>query len=288
MLILNSRKVIYIHIHKTGGETVEHLLGKLGAWNDIFLDSEHPGTSQEFEQSFGLSKHSTAQEVASVVGMDFWNSCFSWATVRNPYERMASLYGFVASMSEPKLSQIGFPEEASPEEQLKWVESPEYPLKNQWAFPAVRAYLATRGSASPFSEFLRHPQLCTREPAYQSQFSRLCNAGGDALLVNRVVKLEFLSGLWPDLCRDMRIPPIDLLVRNATPNKWKRTVEELFTRAADLELINTIHAEDFRRFNYETVGRDPAARVVAAPVEAANAQEVLPNASTTTSEAVPV
>jgi hypothetical protein len=265
MLILNSRKVIYVHIHKTGGETVEHLLGKLGAWNDIFLDSEHPGGSQEFERRFGLSKHSTALQAATVVGMDVWNSYFSWATIRNPYERMASLYGFVASMSEPKLSQIGFPLEASPEAQLQWVESAAYPLKDQWAFPAVRAYLATRASASPFSEFLRHPQLCKREPAYQSQFSRLSNAAGDALLVNRVVKLEFLAGLWPELCREMRLPPTKLLVRNATPNKWKRSTEELFANVADLELINTIHAEDFRRFNYEMVGRDPVPHVVAAP-----------------------
>ncbi len=264
MLILNSRKVIYVHIHKTGGETVEHLLGKLGAWNDIILDSEHPAARQEFKQRFGLSKHSTALQAAKLLGMEVWKSYFSWATIRNPYERMASLYGFVASMSEPLLSQIGFPVDGSPEVQLKWVESDEYPLKDHWAFPAVRAYLATRGSQSPFSEFLRHPLICTKEPGYQSQFSRLSNAGADALLVTRVVKLEYLSDLWPDLCREMRIPPTKLLVRNATPNKWKRSVEELFTNPADLELINTVHSEDFRRFNYATVGRDPVPRVIAA------------------------
>ena len=264
MLILNSRKIIYVHIHKTGGETVEHLLGKIGAWNDIILDSDHPASRQEFERRFGLNKHSTALQAAELMGMDAWNSYFSWATVRNPYERMASLYGFVASMCEPQLAHIGFPLSESPEAQLKWLESDEYPRKNHWAFPAVRAYLATRGSSSPFSDFLRHPLTITKEPAYHSQFSRLCNAAGDALLVNRVVKLELLSELWPDICREMRIPPTKMLTRNATPNKWKRSVKELFTNPADFELINTIHAEDFRRFNYETAGVDPSPRVFAA------------------------
>jgi hypothetical protein len=51
-----------------------------------------------------------------------------------------------------------------------------------------------------------------------------------------------------------------LLFRNATPNKWKCSVEELLTNSAALELINTIHTEDFRRFNYEAVGTDPVPR----------------------------
>lgn len=265
MLILNSRKVIYIHIHKTGGETVEHVLGKLRAWNDIILDSENPGTSQEFERHFRLRKHSSARQVAKLLGMDVWNSYFSWATIRNPYERIASLYGFVASMSEPGLSKIGFPLAESPEAQRKWVESAQYPLKDRWAFAAVRAYLATRGSRSPFSEFLRYPELRPKEPAYQTQFARLSNPRGDALLVTRVVKLELLASLWPDLCKEMGVAPTKLPVRNATPNRWKRSVAELFTDPADLELVNTIYAEDFRRFNYETVGRDSVPRVIAAP-----------------------
>jgi Sulfotransferase family len=265
MFILNSKKVIYIHIHKTGGETVEHLLGKFRMWNDIMLDVEHPGMTREFERHFKLNKHSRALEVANVVGMDVWNSYFSWATVRNPYDRIASLYGYVAAISEPNLAHIGYPLDASPAVQRSWIESPEYPMRNQWAYPAVRSYLATRGSKSPFSEFLRHPLVRNKETAYRTQFSRLSNAGGDSLLVTRVVKLELLSALWPQLCVEMGIPPINLLVKNETPNKWRRSVESLFTEPADFELINTVHAEDFRWFNYETVGRNPIGRVIAGP-----------------------
>src|SRR5450755_926681 len=109
MLILNSRKLIYIHIHKTGGEAVEDALGKLRAWNDIILDAEHPGMTQEFERFFGLNKHSSALEVATLLGRDIWDSYFSWSTVRNPYARIASFYSYMASITEPELSVIGFP-----------------------------------------------------------------------------------------------------------------------------------------------------------------------------------
>jgi hypothetical protein len=253
MLILNSRKLIYIHIHKTGGETVERSLGQLRAWNDIFLDADHPGMSREFQQFFGLTKHSRAQEVANIVGVDVWNSYFSWSTVRNPYERLASFYSYMASISEPRLSHIGFPADASSETQRAWMASPKYPNKDQWSFSGVRAYLATRALKSPVSEFLRHPLLRANEPAYRSQFSRLCNADSNALLIGRAVKLESLSAIWPQLCSELGIPPVDLLLKNETPKAWKRSAAELFTDPSDLNLINTIYADDFKWFDYEQV-----------------------------------
>jgi hypothetical protein len=265
MVILNSRKIIYIHIHKTGGESIEHSLGTIRAWNDIVVGAEHRGMTQEFDKLVGLSKHSSALEVATLLGPDAWKDYFSWSTVRNPYARMASYYSYVASITEPELSIIGFPLDRSAVEQRNWIESPNYSLTDQWAFAGVRAYLATRASPRPFSEFIRHPLLRTDEPAYLSQFSRLSNGDRDALLITRAVKLESLSSAWPQLCRDMCVPSIDLAVKNVTPNKWRRTAEELFTKAADVELMNTVYADDFRWFNYETVGKDPVARVVVGP-----------------------
>jgi hypothetical protein len=253
MLILNSRKVIYIHIHKTGGETIERSLAQLCAWNDIFLDQDHPGMSQDFQQLFGLNKHSSALDVANVLGAEVWNGYFRWSTVRNPYERMASFYSYVASISEPKLSHIGFPAEASPEVQRDWMASPKYPRRDQWVFAGVRAYLATRASAAPFSQFLRHPLFRTNEPAYRSQFSRLCNSDGSALLIGRAVKLESLSALWPQLCNEMGIPSVELVVKNETPKEWKRSAAKLFTDPTDVQLINTIYADDFHWFDYKPV-----------------------------------
>jgi hypothetical protein len=258
MVILGSRRLIYIHIHKTGGETVEQSLAQIETPGDVILDAEHPDAAQDYEQRLGLGKHSTALEVTHALGPDVWRTHFSWATVRNPYERMASFYSYLAASTEPELSLVGFPLDAAPEVQRAWVESPDYSMTDQWAFAGVRAYLATRGSRTPFSDFLRHPLLPTDEPAYLSQFSRLSNAAGDALLTNRVVKLESLSGLWPQLCLEMGLPPLPLLIRNETPPRWKRSVEDLFASPADVELINAIHADDFRWFGYDVMGRRSA------------------------------
>jgi len=264
MVILNSKKVIYIHIHKTGGETIEHLLGQFREGNDIMVTSENPGMSEEFDRHFRLRKHSSARQVAKLLGADIWDGYFSWATVRDPYSRLASLYGFAASMSESRLERIGFPSNESHGVQRAWVESAAYPSTvRPWKFAAVRAYLATRAAPSPFSEFLRHPMLLSKEPAYHTQFSQLSYR--NSLLVKRVVKLESLSAEWPELCRQMDIPPTELTVRNATPAKWRHNAKELLRTPADLQLVNRVYAEDFRRFGYETIGRDPVPRIVAAP-----------------------
>jgi hypothetical protein len=269
MVILGSPKLIYIHIHKTGGETIERSLAQIQQSNDLILDEKNPRVSEETERLSKLDKHSSALEVADALGMYIWNTYFSWSTVRNPYGRMASLYSYFAAITEPELAIIGFPLDDAPEVQRSWIESPDYSMTDQWAFAGVRAYLLTRGSQTPFSDFLRHPLLINDEPAYLSQFSRLGHVEQDALLVNRTVKLEHLSQLWPQLCTDMGLPPLPLLIQNETPRRWRRRAADLFASSADVELANTIFADDFRWFDYEMIGRDPVPRIypVAVPEE---------------------
>ncbi len=263
MVIMKSQKCIYIHIHKTGGETVERTLAQIEQPDDVILDAEHPSVSQDYEQRLGLGKHATALEVEGVLGSDVWRSYFSWATVRNPYEKMASFYSYLAAITEPELSLVGYPLDATPEVQRAWIDSPDYSMTDQWAFAGVRAYLATRASRAPFSDFLRHPLLATDEPAFLSQFSRVSDAGGGAPLICRAVKLESLNACWPQLCHELGLPPMKLLNANETPRRWRRSVTELFVSPADVELINSIYADDFRWFQYEMAGRDPAPRVYA-------------------------
>lgn len=265
MVILHSRRMIYIHLHKTGGETIENTLAQIEQPGDVILDANHPDVSRMYDEQFGLTKHSSALEVVHSLGTDVWNNCITWTTVRNPYERMASFYSYLAAITEPELALIGYPLSASPEAQQSWIDSPNYPMRDQWAFAGVRAYLATRASRTPFSDFLRHPLLATHEPAYLSQFSRLCNADGNALLVSRAVKIESLTGLWPQICRDMDLPPIELQNRNKTPARWRYTVTDLFSHRADVELVNTIYADDFRWLGYEMMATNPVPGVYAVP-----------------------
>ena len=70
-MILISEKLIFIHIPRTGGTSIESALGqKLG--ND--------------------EKHLAASEIRKKAGDELWENAFVFSFVRNPWDRMISLY----------------------------------------------------------------------------------------------------------------------------------------------------------------------------------------------------
>jgi hypothetical protein len=250
MLILNSLRNIYVHLHKNGGTSIECSLSPLLKWNDILLGSTPEGEAMQhvYAYRFGLDKHSSAARIKSLVGSEIWNSYLKWATVRSPYSRLASLYGYAASLVEPELTTKYLPFIASKTATADWLASDGYPKSDPWYFPLVRAYLASRHSNCPFSEFLRAPAL-QDEPAFLSQFEQLAEHGN--LIVDRCARLETLSSTWPSLCSEMNIPCVSLNISNETPAEWKKETKDLFTLRDDIDFVNTHFSEDFRCFGYE-------------------------------------
>jgi chondroitin 4-sulfotransferase 11 len=70
-MVSHKYKVIFIHIPKTGGETV------ISLFNDY--DDEVP-------------KHATAAQVRDYLGESKWNEYFKFSFVRNPYSMALSMY----------------------------------------------------------------------------------------------------------------------------------------------------------------------------------------------------
>ncbi len=84
MPVDHARRVIFIHVPKTGGTTIEALLGLSGRYR-----------SPDTHRLFGLSgttelQHLTAAQLSRILPPDQFGSYFKFAFVRNPWDRAVS------------------------------------------------------------------------------------------------------------------------------------------------------------------------------------------------------
>jgi hypothetical protein len=251
MLILNSRRLIYVHLNKCAGTAVEASLAPLLKWNDILLGSTDTGELLQpiYQSMFGLHKHSSAAEIHAVIG-ETWTQYGSFATVRSPYERTASLYCYAAFLVEDQLINAGFGVSATIHQIRAWCMANAPRLGAEWGFPAVIAYLETRNTARPFSEFLRNETLAVHEPGYSTQFAKLSIGKHRGLAVTEFIKTENLQKEWSDLLARHALPALPLLRENETPARLKRNFAALTSDAADYSLIATRFEADFEVFGY--------------------------------------
>jgi hypothetical protein len=76
--ILHDRKVVFIHIPKTAGNSVTRLLTE-------FAKEEEPKSPK-------IAKHAKAQYVKAYLGDEKWEEYFKFSFVRNPWDLMVSSY----------------------------------------------------------------------------------------------------------------------------------------------------------------------------------------------------
>lgn len=74
-MIDHERKLIFIHITRTGGTSVETALIGQDWWN---IDQ--------------ASKHISASQARRLYGEDAWTSYYKFSIVRNPWDRLASMW----------------------------------------------------------------------------------------------------------------------------------------------------------------------------------------------------
>lgn len=119
MIISNSKKFIFIHIFKTGGTSMNSLLGphmnfsfKLVYWfkipAKIWKVIELIFGLSDYGQRYitGYHKHVTAQEVRDKMGQSKYGNYFSFCFVRDPYDLMISLYSYIKQHREHKFYEI--------------------------------------------------------------------------------------------------------------------------------------------------------------------------------------
>ena len=81
-MISHLHKVIYVHIHKTGGSSIEAALDR----------EEQVNQTPSGAVASVRGKHMTAAQIRAVVGPDVWESYFKFSVVRNPWDRVHSYW----------------------------------------------------------------------------------------------------------------------------------------------------------------------------------------------------
>lgn len=137
MLVSHTHKFIFLKCRKTAGTSVEAYFDQLCLPPDeetglisrdgrvtkygIVSSRSHsrPPIADPGFESVPVWNHMPAHELKDIVGNDTWNSYYKFCGIRNPYERMVSLFWYAspfvihAYKKDPTLKERGFAWEQS-------------------------------------------------------------------------------------------------------------------------------------------------------------------------------
>jgi hypothetical protein len=93
-MISLEKRFIYIHIPKTGGNSIQNIIGKYSQGR-IVSKKNHQDGDERFEiinEKHKTHKHSPLFEYRQNVDKQIYRQLFKFATIRNPWERAVSYY----------------------------------------------------------------------------------------------------------------------------------------------------------------------------------------------------
>ncbi|MCV2868708.1 sulfotransferase family 2 domain-containing protein [Defluviimonas sp. WL0002] len=247
MIVANSRRFIFVHIHKTGGSSMELAIAPHLRWNDVILGSTPLGraANQAFRDAHGLFDHASAEEIAFVCGSDLFESYYSFALVRHPLDRAVSMYNFLASLcrfaarrrdfSRAKLAKFVLDRRDHSEEFAVAVERDPF-----LGWPITAAFL----EHERFGDFIRAPETRS-DRSFLPQVDMVRSLDG-RVRVRDCVRLEDLPLRVSDLSRKLGIP-LEIGHHNAAPFL---ALERRDLRNDDMDYLLHEFGEDILAFDY--------------------------------------
>ena len=233
-IISEHYKLIYVHLHKCGGTSIEKAFENVMTWQDLIIGSTEFGEqSQSFYwDKFNLHKHNNALELMTIVGENNWKKFKSFTTVRDPKTLYQSYYNWAAS----KIFWASKNDEIILKDWRIKIKNKDYE-PNFLSWGAIQAYLET----NDFSEFVKMSINQTKLPG--PLCDRLKN-DNNQIIINKIYKLEKMHQVWNFLKRKTK--------KNIEKRKENKSLK--FETNLDDEakkLINEFHDEDFYLFEYD-------------------------------------
>jgi len=88
------KKFLFIHVPKTAGNSIQNILKEYSE-DEIVAKASHQDAVERFEIRGvhpGLKKHSTLRKYKARLEPELFSSLFKFSTIRNPWDRLISLY----------------------------------------------------------------------------------------------------------------------------------------------------------------------------------------------------
>ena len=235
MIISNSHRFIFCHIHKTGGESITSALEPFMGWNDLVIGTGGHGTTvSTFLSKFGIFKHSTAAEIRKVVGDRVWDDYLTFAFVRHPFDRTRSFYHYLEKVAAAQ-NRGGIRQRLS-----YWRKDPN---RAPWRWPAMQAYLGSRS----ISDFIRHPGFLG-DYGGQNQAGLLSDPQTNTMLVREIARFENIEADFKRIAGLIGIPGAELPKVNTSANSHARRHE---FSAEDISYLAKTFAQDLETFGYK-------------------------------------
>ena len=96
-MISSEKNFIFIHVPKTAGSSITHVIAK------------YCETAVKFDKkgdAIRTDKHQSAFTYIEKHGREWWNSFFSFAVVRNPWDRVVSNYFYLKDTKNPSIEKF--------------------------------------------------------------------------------------------------------------------------------------------------------------------------------------